>query len=243
MTLIQSWIDSLTLLKPKNLQLFIMVTLKSIMEAYKLFIKYFWWLIVLLIVLFFIAPDYIAALRARDIPNIAHYITLAGLAYVVYTLSFLSVCFATRPSIEKKNCHYFRGQYQRFIFYWFLWTILFTVLAVKNVPVTSLFIITSYSSWYIFMVLFFADSTGGLQNLFLSMWHAAKMILFNFPLLAIMGIVFHLPVFILNKYIFISPLMHHIIGTLLLPIGVCTYANIYIKKLHDQFDLYVTQPQ
>jgi len=93
------------------------------------------------------------------------------------------------------------------------------------------------------MVLFFADSTGGLQNLFLSMWHAAKMILFNFPLLAIMGIVFHLPVFILNKYIFISPLMHHIIGTLLLPIGVCTYANIYIKKLHDQFDLYVTQPQ
>jgi hypothetical protein len=243
MTLIQSWIDSLTLLKPKNLQLFAMVTLKSIAEAYKLFIKYFWWLMVLLMVLFFIAPDYMVALRARDIPSIAHYISLAGLAYILYTLLFLSVCFATRPSIEKKNCHYFRGQYKRFIFYWLLWVVLFMVSAIKNLPVTPLFLITSYSPWYIFMVLFFADSAGGLKNLFLSMWHAMKMILFNFPLLAIMGIAFYVPIFIVGKYFFVSPMVGYLVGTLLLPIGVCTYANIYIKKLHDQFDLYVKQPQ
>jgi hypothetical protein len=34
-----------------------------------------------------------------------------------------------------------------------------------------------------------------------------------------------------------------IVKILLLPIGICTYANIYIKKLHDQFDLYIKQPQ
>jgi len=28
----------------------------------------------------------------------------------------------------------------------------------------------------------------------------------------------------------------------LAPIPICIFANIYIKKLHEQFDLYFTQP-
>ncbi len=245
MTLLQSWADSLQLLKPKNLQLFLMVTLKSIIEAYKLYFKYFWWSIVLVVVLFFIAPDYVVAFRARDMSSIARYIELAGLAYILYTLSFLSVCFATRPSIEKKNCHYFRQQFKKVIFYWLIWIVVFMILGIKNVrmSVMSLLIVASWSWWYIFTVLFFADSAGGLKNLFLSMWHAAKMGLFNFPLLAIMFIALRLPAIMVSKYFFITPIVNHIIGTLLLPIGICTFANIYIKRLHDQFDLYVKQPQ
>src|SRR3989304_215348 len=38
-----SWKDGLTLLLPRNLKLFALVTLKSIIECYKIYFKYFWW--------------------------------------------------------------------------------------------------------------------------------------------------------------------------------------------------------
>jgi hypothetical protein len=78
------------------------------------------------------------------------------------------------------------------------------------------------------------------------------MIVFNYPLLVVIGICWGL-LLGLNKY-FIEPFifandtvgvgfaMWNILAALLLPIGVCFYANIYIKKLHDQFDLYFQSP-
>ena len=62
MTLVQSWIDSLTLLKPKNAQLFIMVTLKSIIETYKVMFWYWGWVIILM-VLCYILPIVFPALE------------------------------------------------------------------------------------------------------------------------------------------------------------------------------------
>lgn len=237
MTLVQSWIDSLRLLKPKNLQLFAMVTLKSIIEAYKLMFKYFWWLVLVIAAFLLFVPDYRAVIYAHDIANIAFYAQMTGIAYLLYTLLLLAVCFITRPSVVKKDCNYFRTQYKKIILYWLLWVILLTISSVKMV-LTPLLQISAYSPWWIFLVLFYVDSEGGWNNLFLSMWRTLKMIIFNYPLLIVMGICFYLPIFIVNKHIFISPLMRTFLSSLLLPIGVCTFANIYIKKLHDQFDLY-----
>ena len=242
MTLVQAWIDSLQLLKPKNFKLFVMVTLKSIVEAYKLLFKYFWWLIAIIIMLLFIAPDYFASLVMRDVSNIALYAQINGIAYLLYSFLFLAVCFITRPSIDKKDCKYLRSQYRKFFLCWFFWFVSFTLSAITGLLI-PLFQLSAYSPLYIFMVLFFADSEGSIKNMFVSMWQSLKMIVYNYPLLAIMGICFYLPHFILSQYILISPLVKMLIGILLLPIGICTYANIYIKKLHDQFDLYIKQPQ
>ena len=242
MTLVQSWIESLTLLKPKNLQLFVMVTIKSIVEAYKLMFKYFWWLVLAPAAFLLIVSDYRAAIYARDIDSIAFYARMTGIAYLLYTLLLLAVCFITRPSVVRKDCSYFRTQYKKMILYWVLWFILFLASSITQ-TLTPLLQVSAYSPWWIFLILFCADSDGGLKNLFLSMWRTLKMIIFNYPLLVVVGICFYLPIFIVNKYVFISPLVRTLVASLLLPVGVCTFANIYIKKLHDQFDLYFKPAQ
>jgi len=246
MTLVQSWIDSLRLLKPKNLQLFTMVTLKSIVEAYKLMFRFFWWVVPALILFSvllslvgpFTFPNYYGPLEAlRDYNLYWFYFHMRELSYVLYGLLFLAVCFITRPSVMQKNWSYLRTQYRKIILYWLF------IIAIFNVSALVV--------WYIFLVLFFLDSEGGPKNFLLSMWYALKMIIFNFPLILAIGIILRFPMWFLNllyyhyygNIIIIPTVIYNIIGVLLLPIGICTYANIYIKKLHDQFDLYFKPTQ
>ena len=133
MTLFQSWADSLTLLKPKHLQLFVMVTIKSVVEAYKLYFKYFWWLLLTLPIFLFITPDVAAAWKYNDIQSLAQYATLLGVAASLYGLLFLAACFATRPSILQKDCAYFRSQFKKILLYWFAWGMM-RVLLMKYAP-------------------------------------------------------------------------------------------------------------
>ncbi len=256
MTLVQAWIDSIQLLRPKNLKLFALVTIKSILEAYKSVFKYFWWL---LLICLMISGYRLLIVDSRDMASLVRYAQVRGVVYLLYTLFFLGICFITRPSIAKKDCAYFRNQYAKIILYWLLWAALMFVAATYRFM--PLFWVSAYSAWYIFTVLFFADSSGGPKNFFLSMWHAVKMILFNLPLLLVASAFFYCSEILFFQIIkrgivfFVSEenamaqalifvrIISNFLGVLLMPIGVCTYANIYIKKLHDQFDLYVKQPQ
>jgi len=231
MTLIQAWMDSVTLLKPKNFQLFAMVTLKSIVEAYKLMFKYFWWLIIL-----FEACYIPLFLSMRSVK----------IAFWVFHLLFFVVCTITRPSVVKKDGAYFRSQLYSFIYF-----AIFLLFFPKGYGATA------FSAWMIFLILFFLDSEKGPKNFFFSMWYALKMIVFNFPLMlclyAIMWILNAVVFGIVDKIIVVIAtqwvqtihvmvnylgLIHSIFAVLLLPVSICIYANIYIKKLHDQFDLY-----
>jgi hypothetical protein len=238
MTLVQAWIDSLTLLKPKNFQLFVMVTLKSIIETYKLMFKYFWWLILLFEICYI--PLFLS-------------IRSVTLSFWLLQLLVFAVCAITRPSVMKKDCAYLRSQLYSFIYF----AIFLLCLPATWWP-------TAFSAWTIFLILFFLDSEKGPKNFLLSMWYALKMILFNFPLM----ICIYAIMWCLNAVIFgtiekllieivklggmswwalgllhYAGLLQSTIAVLLLPIGVCTYANIYIKKLHDQFDLYFKKSQ
>lgn len=241
MTLVQAWIDSVQLLKPKNFKLFVMVTIKSIIEAYKLLFKYFW-----LEVSAFIAITVFFAWIAPSLPTLMSqfetvsyesiYWSYGVMSYLLYGFLFLGVCFITRPSIDKKDGGYIRAQYKKIILYFF-------IIAFLGMSLLS--------AWSVFLVLFFLDSRGGPKNFLLSMWYALKMIIFNYPLLAVIGIILHLPIWLIhvicvykyNQMLVLSVVLYNFIGILFLPIGICTYANIYIKKLHDQFDLYIKQPQ
>ncbi len=231
MTLLQSWADSLTLLKPKNLQLFVMVTIKSIIEAYKLYFKYFWWLMLLFYLsLFFMTSIFTSIMLQGGSDFLIHVIVyskmLGILPALLYGMLLLAACFVTRPSILQKDCQYLRTQYRKIFLYWLLLVPLYM----------------SYSPWYLFFILFFADSEGGFKSFLFSMWNALKMVVYNLPLVLIIGFCFGMPAVIFNFVFFINPLMYGVVSTLLLPIGVCTYTNIYIKRLHDQFDLYFKQP-
>lgn len=234
MTLVQSWVDSLTLFKPKNLQLFVMVTIKSIIEAYKIYIRYFWWAIVLLAMC--VIGSWFVSMHNYAFLNVQYknlfFFTSCGL----FELLFLAACFSTRPSILQKDCAYFRFNLQRIILFWVF------------MPFLSWSSATYYG--YIFTVLFFADSDGGPKSFLLSLWNSIKMIVFNLPLIVILGGMIYglgwvggrgLEQLVVGYGLPIYPqffLLLNVFGALLLPFGVCIYTNIYIKKVHDQFDLY-----
>jgi hypothetical protein len=194
-----------------------MVTIKSIIEAYKIMFRYWWWLIGLMVIWYFISPKLC----------IVHGVDIAS--RWSYQLLFFATCLATRPSIMRKDWEYFRSQ----IIYFGYIAAYLLIAPVWLWPVLS--------PLSIFFILFFLDSAHGPRNFFLSMWYSLKMIIFNYPLLVVMIICFNVPVIIINKVFFPTSMTLNMLAALLLPIGVCTYANIYIKKLHDQFDLYFKQ--
>lgn len=261
MTLVQSWIDSLQLLKPKNLQLFALVTLKSIIEAYKLLFKYFWWLIVL-------------QLLCYKFGLFGSYFFVVMIA-VIQNLLFFMICAITRPSIGKKDCAYFRSQLYPFAYFAAFWTLLIAIGYFLGIVVPEGAELLPVFVWTVFSMLFFLDAEKSVKSFCVSLWYALKMILFNLPIVLCM----YFAIYIFNasvvwlvgllmdaiyqgllmlgmKWIWMKDIVrwivHHsvllilqyaLVPLLLLPIGICTYANIYIKKLHDQFDLYFTQPQ
>lgn len=239
MTLVQSWMDSLTLLKPKNFQLFVMVTIKSIMEAYKLYFRYFWWAM-LLVGMCAVAPCFFQ-IQNCFFYNVQYKHLFFFISCWLYELLFLAVCFSTRPSILQKDCTYFVLQLKRIALFWLF------------MPIFSWSSGAYYG--YIFTVLFFADSEGGLKSFLWSLWNALKMILFNLPLMLILGVVVYLVGWVGGQCVErlmiaynvpIYPqffLFCNMLGALLLPISVCIYANIYIKRLHEQFDLYSSESQ
>jgi len=239
MTLVQSWVDSLTLLKPKNFQLFVMVTIKAIMQAYKILLYYFWW-VMLLIALCAAAP-YVIQSQQYMFYNVQYKHVFFFTSCWLFELLFLAACFSTRPSILQKDSRYFILQFKKIILFWIF------------MPLFSWSSATYYG--YIFAVLFFADSEGGPKNFLLSLWNALKMIFFNLPLMVVLGGIIYASGWIGARYLEqfliaqgtpVYPqwyLFCNLIGALLLPIGVCTYTNIYIKRLHDQFDFYFSKSQ
>lgn len=235
MTLVQAWVDSISLLKPKHLKLFVLVTLKSIIDAYTVLAKYWWWLFAIIIACFVV--PYVWA----DSINV--FLQAERISHWAYQILLFAALVATRPSLFPKDCAYFRSN-----------MIYFLVQAVFLVFLSYSFWPSAVTPAYFFGVLFFLDSGKNIlfydnkmymtnNDLLMSWWRAFLMVVYNYPLLVTVGLVFYLPVYVVYSYVLFAPLLHNIIGAFLLPITVCTYTNIYIKKLHDQFDLYFKQPK
>jgi hypothetical protein len=247
MTLVQSWIDSLRLLKPKNFKLFAVETLKSIVETYKLMIctvmpHFLWHFIIVFLVFvsvqYFLEPNIYSFFDAvRDYNFSWLYEHSARLLYLMYALLFLAVCFIAYPSRERKDWNYLGACYRKIILYWFILAVCFNV--------------SEFAAGDVFLVLFFLESEGGVKKFFLSIWYAFIMIVFNLPFLMIIGVMLNLPgwlckavyLYKYNTLIFISEPMLNIIRILLLPIVICIYANIYMTKIRPQFDSSMRSPK
>jgi hypothetical protein len=255
MTLLQSWADSLTLFKPKNLQAFVLMTFKSIVETYKIVGHYFWW-VILLIVMCAVAP-YFINLHEYMVYNIQYKHVFFIVSVCLYQLLFIATCLSARSSIEQKDSQYFIAQFKRMIFVW-LFVSLFVVLFVADFDYVGS-LITSHAT--VFTILFFADSesyvekkfmlpSNGFEKFLLSLWKSIVMTMYNLPLMMIVTNVMRVLIWVgsqcIGKLVIASGmpiypqwfLFDNVAGALLLPIFVCLYSNIYIKKVHDQFDFY-----
>lgn len=264
MNLLPAWRDSLTILQPKNFKLFFLVTLKTMVDTFKVWIKYFWWLIVLpllpitLLLLNQSTRVEIFGLFANirnAMPSLVYYMMPSLMDIVLVT-----ILLAARPSVALKNCAYFRS---------YFWRALLLMLVVRlpdmgSEMILGIYIQTFLASPFLFRVaaiiqmlckvyainyaLFLLDSDGSIRSFFRSFMHTAKMVIFNLPFYLISVISFLLLIFtnimlaqwsagdgIFSKAVIV---IHVLIFLVLDFFKYCFYTNFYIKKLHDQFTLY-----
>lgn len=259
MQILQSWKESLLIFKPSNFKLFLMVTVKSILETYKLLLCYFWWLVLLYV--FFSVLVYAFFFSDSQI--------LAFLFLAIMFVTFLIV----RPSVERKGYSYFSKKllyigligifYPIIVFLVLFFTVLFfSVLGIPFpfwlriilapfigfiAPVFFLFV-TPLS---IFYTLFALDSDidmraidsytmriAKIMKIFgEAFFRAGKMVLFSYPFCFVSYLLFY-GMYQSLHWIIPYPLFFRFFHLLLLPILICIFANFYIKQVHEHFDLY-----
>ena len=101
--LLKSWKESLSLFIPKNAKLFILVTIKTILQSYKLILKQLWWL--------FLISWGLDVLSARYC-----FISLCYLAPLIsWLVTIFCVYLAIRPSMPRKTLAYYLGHARYFL--------------------------------------------------------------------------------------------------------------------------------
>lgn len=236
MKIIQSWKDSLALLRPANLKPFAMVTAKTVLDVYKginrpLTSRGNW----------ILAAIVISLIGFTNVIKTLHLYWLEALLLnsMRYFLFFMFT-LALRPSVDIKNWDYYYRYIQRF-WYIMLLTIVLGLLHVYLIPLVFI--------GYMFFLLFFLDTDGSYQAIGLSIRNACLMVLYNLPLCLILfgtvGIInvflFYLIAFALGYFggLTIAAFLY----IFFVPIEVALITNLYIKFMHGQSALYFKQPE
>ena len=243
MHVLQSWKDSLSLFKPKNFKLFALVTLKTIGETYLTLFKYFWWFIVLCILWeYMYAPLYS--------PVTSGVYEVYGL--LQYILTFIS-CVIVRPSVMQKNYSYFKNYSLYFLGFIVGMIVLIGVFACFELPFRLLFFEDSHivrmlhygvGSVVAAVILLFSffelDMPLSLSNWVRAFRYAIKMFWYNAPAI----ILLYAPLFFISIAMeFTIPEVIRFAYWLIIPIEASIIGNFYIKRLHEQPQLYFKQPK
>ena len=250
--LLRSWKESLSLFIPKNAKLFILVTLKTIIQSYKLIFAHLWWL--------FLVSWALDVINARYFYNIF----FALLPLFAWLITIFCVYLVIRPSLQRKKFSYYWEKAYYFIHFFiitiFVFFVFFSIVKLLSMlaplnefqylsiitlslmpsPLMPLFI----SPPLTFMIFFALDSDGSLKSIFSSIIRGFKMALYNYPFclifyliciaIALIGYVAILTFTFFGSSILLSSLVSH----LLIPIPLSVLSNFYTKRLHDQFGLY-----
>jgi len=244
MRLVEAWKNAVTLFYPGNFKLFILMTIRSVVEAYKILLHYWWWLLVLM-----------SGATLFKCGNTEFSFFLLIILNYIFIFAF---SLATRPSLKKKNVTYFSSYLPLFLptFMGFLGIKLFEVLLAKIIginmdqwqPVRLLVKSFSYAT-QIFFIFFFLDSDHTIRQLLQSLFRSVKMTFYNYPICLFFGLIilgleiafsFFAVIFLfaweeVTIFLRVIDLVNKVV---FVPIQLSVFSNIYIKKLHEQFDYY-----
>lgn len=253
-----SWRDSLKIMIPKNFKLFLLVTLNAFIQALKPMVISLWWFFIPwfgLEVASFWGYRFTYAISLE-----AYILLLILLRQAALFLLYLSV----RPSVKIKNNAYYLSYFFRFILFvlsdWGVW---FGLNAAYQYPIfnkimhyglfllpwTPLYLI---SPIVIFTFFFYLDSDGSILSLLRSIWQGFKMLIYNYPFCVLSMSVLY-AILIAGSWIhtiILSSLDSYaiqlgVIGifallfVIFLILTICYFNNFYVKKVHDQFNLYM----
>jgi hypothetical protein len=272
--LLYSWKENLTLLLPRNLKPFALVTLKSIIECYKLYFKYFWWIPVTAFAIGLSGQFFITlGLTPRTMTSDWFAPILVVSVMILYFINSISIWLATRPSIDPKNCAYFRKMFITYVPSILLVTALFLCgiilirfsiieiverfFSIPDVRWKSDMVVNTALfckgfldflvwTWSWMAIFFITDSPATIPMFFKNCTRAVRMVIYNLPLFYVVHLIkafclicYHGP--IPYWFIYDTTLLHfgaYLLSFILQPILICTLANIYIKRVYEQCDLY-----
>src|SRR5579885_88683 len=204
MQLLSSWKDSLSIFKPANFKLFCLVTLKSLMETYKVWLKYWGWLIGTFFIIEYFWPQFpvttgldFFAMGPVNLLNMGPLVisSLLVIKSCLIMLITFTLFLSARPSTLKKSYIYF-SEYAIYLFYFVIWCLVLPLLwigAFRGIQHISPSFAFNYSQILFFIFYFFASVTSILYILFLldsdgsftapikELSRAIKMYLFNLP--------------------------------------------------------------
>lgn len=237
MNVLSAWKDAVSLLEPKQLKLFALVTLKSLIDLYVVWGTYWWWL-----ALFYAlcaGPENSCPLAGSWLGSAVSW-KLHYLGLVTFTLVLMG-----RPSVGKKNyaycAHYFPLRYSLYLLAAFaVYGVMLYASEGMFAGLVEALLLCASMLFY----LFFLDSVGGWQAALLSLWHALKMLLYAAPLflLVIMGMLLFsylgATLYALMGTGTVSAVIIRVLYTLSVPLGICVIINLYIKQVHEHFVLY-----
>lgn len=233
MQLLQAWAESLTLLKPQNFKPFLLVTLKSIIETYKILFTKFWPVIVGPIVLL----GFMYGIDALAVSSNLYFILLGLFGLNIFAWHML-VYLCARPSVGIKDWKYISHYGRHLIWFW--------LMAFINALIGGLLNRDLFFIFFVFNMGFLLDSDADIISGIKSAQRAAKMFLYNIPFLIITVVPFLCLITIIS-YIasFFIPVLspYSRVGEILFsmlafPFLICFYINFYVKKKHEQFNLY-----
>ena len=249
MYILRSWRDSLSLLAPANLKLFVLVTLKSTFETYKvLFTRW----VPIVTMLSMVGVTYVMWVFVG--PNISD-LSSVGLFFLFFlvrsVLAYLQVYIgyaASRPSIGLKSDAYFLRFWRHTCALMLVPLAIVTVYALIWIGAPALrdyehLMALLMHCVFNIIILFFLDSDGSLRELCRSVVRALTMIVYNLPLMSILfafeigGVFGYQKLELYGTWWLVS--MPFILSVFLINL----YTNLYIKKTHEQPDLYFDVPK
>lgn len=223
MQFVSSWKDVLQLFKPDNAKLFGLVTLNAVVHTYRTILYYWWWL--LLGTLWLIGRDN------------GHWAWLPTLALFML---MAVMCLAARPSTLRKDCNYFFSYGKHwfgFVLFFITWLMLLHTLARLGVPswFAKLPLYAPVFAYFSVTTLFMFDTDGTWHNLIRSWYRGLLFVVYNLPACLVFFCLFGL---IADAISMLSWQWAATVFVLFWPVPLCTYTNLYVKRVHEQFPLY-----
>ena len=258
MYVFHAWKSSLELFLPKNLSLFLLVTLKLIRDGLKTYFKYVWPFFIVtlvgLLMTFYSVDVYGRILHneqlAQHLDERTVVMIAVSLGYLLvqlcYALCSFFVALSMRPSVDKKNCAYMRTYTKKyFMGYILLQALLFVFFMVPFCFISSgvccsVDIDVTVSQYYFFVIfnivatLFYLDLNRSFVTIPKAIWFSIKMCFYNLPFVTIMSLIVSVFLYVLS----LCPPIVWVLWLLIYPLLFALVTNYYTKKVHDQARLY-----
>lgn len=256
MYLITSWRESCAMLKPSNVKLLLLVSIKASIHTYALLGKYWWWLLALIA----LGDLFLVGQLLMEPAAIIYYVSIWWMYgyFLLKALLWFVITVSARSSIKNKNMNYFISYIRRF--FWIsvlIGFLIFCLLGITAAWFISLFNLEPQQVSFVgiryliayFIVLwnFFLLDHGRPRYMLKALINALYMIVLNLPFIIISFILFNLIlqlIKLLRIYCMgIFPWSMQLIlqDALLITIMVVIIniiSTFYIKRVHDQCDIY-----